>query len=173
MAVGPLPDLTTLDAATLREMVLQQYQQISSHGAEIERLRLIIARLQRLQFGRKSEKIQRQLDQLELQLEDLEACTAEEQQAEQMRPDAVSTKTAASKRRRALPEHLPRQVQTHAPQQDDCPACGGLLSKLDEDVSEVLEYVPARFKVIRHVRPKTELHQVRRDRTGRSTEPAD
>jgi transposase len=155
MAVAPLPDLTRLDAATLREMVLKQYQQIFSHSAEIERLRLIIARLQRLQFGRKSEKIQRQLDQLELQLEDLEACTAEEQQrAEPTRPDEVSVKTAASKPRRALPEHLPREVQTHAPRQDGCPACGGLLSKLGEDVSEVLEYVPARFKVIRHVRPK-------------------
>jgi transposase len=155
MAVALLPDLTRLDAATLREMVLKQYQQISSHSAEIERLRLIIARLQRLQFGRKSEKIQRQLDQLELQLEDLEACTAEEQQqAEQTRPDEVSVKTVASKPRRALPEHLPREVQTHAPQQNDCPACGGPLSKLGEDVSEVLEYVPARFKVIRHVRPK-------------------
>jgi transposase len=122
MAVALLPDLTTLDAATLREMVLKQYQQISSHSAEIERLRLIIARLQRLQFGRKSEKIQRQLDQLELQLEDLETCTAEEQQqAEQTRPDEVSVKAAASKPRRALPEHLPREVQTHAPQQNDCP----------------------------------------------------
>ena len=100
-------------------------------------------------------KIQRQLDQLELQLEDLEACTAEEQQqAEQTRPAEVSVKTAASKPRRALPEHLPREVQTHTPQQNDCPACGGPLSKLGEDVSEVLEYVPARFKVIRHVRPK-------------------
>ena len=155
MSVAPLPDLTTLDVAALRDMVLKQHQQISSHGAEIERLRMIIARLQRLQFGRKSEKIQRQLEQLELQLEDLEARTAEEQQqAEQTRPDAVSVNAAAPKPRRALPEHLPREVQTHEPQHEACAACGGELSKLGEDVSEVLEYVPARFKVIRHVRPK-------------------
>jgi transposase len=169
MAVAPLPDLTTLDAAALREMVLRQQeqisfrvreverleQQISSHGAEIERLRTIIARLQRLQFGRKSEKIQRQLYQLELQLEDLEARTAQEQQqAEQTRPEASSVSATARKVRRALPEHLPREVQTHEPEHEGCPACGGDLSKLGEDVSEVLEYVPARFKVIRHVRPK-------------------
>src|SRR5579863_465672 len=170
MAVTALPDLSTLDAAALREMVLRQQeqisfrvqevecleQQVSAHGAEIERLRMIIARLQRLQFGRKSEKIQRQLDQLELQLEDLEARTAEEQQqAEQTRPEAASpASTFARKARRALPEHLPREVQTHEPEHEGCPACGGDLSKLGEDVSEVLEYVPARFKVIRHVRPK-------------------
>ena len=169
MPIAPLPDVATLDVAALRDMVLKQHQQIScreeeverlheqisSHGAEIERLRMIIARLQRLQFGRKSEKIQRQLEQLELQLEDLEARTAEEQQqTEQTRPDAVSVNAAARKARRALPEHLPREVQTHIPQHHDCPACGGQLSKLGEDVSEVLEYVPARFKVIRHVRPK-------------------
>lgn len=155
MPVAALPDLTTLDVAALRDMVRKQHEQISSHGAEIERLRMIIARLQRLQFGRKSEKIQRQLEQLELQLEDLEARTAEEQQqAEQTCSPAVSVDAAVPKVRRALPEHLPREVQTHAPQHEDCPACGGELSKLGEDVSEVLEYVPARFKVIRHVRPK-------------------
>jgi transposase len=183
MPVTPLPDLTRLDAASLRNMVVKQQaqiscreqelerlhaqissqdeeverleQQVSSHGAEIERLRMIIARLQRLQFGRKSEKIQRQLEQLELQLEDLEARTAEEQQqAEQTRPNAVSVKAAAHKPRRALPDHLPREVEMHEPRDKGCPDCGGALSKLGEDVSEVLEYVPARFKVIRHVRPK-------------------
>ena len=172
MPVAPLPDLNTLDAAALREMVVKQHaqissreeelgrlqEQISSHGAEIERLRLMIARLQRLQFGRKSEKIQRQIGQLELQLEDLEARRAEEQQeTEKTRPTAAATELAAAARkpaRRALPEHLPRQVETHEPAHNDCPACGGALSKLGEDVSEVLEYVPARFQVIRHVRPK-------------------
>jgi transposase len=56
--------------------------------------------------------------------------------------------------RRALPEHLPRQTEIHQPEQESCPGCGGELRKLGEDVSEMLEYVPARFKVIRHVRPK-------------------
>jgi transposase len=166
MPVAPLPDLDTLDTAALREMVVQQRAQlssrdaelerlqekISSHAAEVERLRLVIARLQRLQFGRKSEKIQRQLEQLELQLEDLEAGTAEErQQTEKTLPPAAAVRKPA---RRALPEHLPREVETHMPQHAGCPACGGQLSRLGEDVSEVLEYVPARFKVIRHVRPK-------------------
>ena len=55
--------------------------------------------------------------------------------------------------RRPLPEHLPREEQVHQPA-CDCPECGGELKVLGEDVSEMLEYVPARFKVIRHVRPK-------------------
>ena len=55
--------------------------------------------------------------------------------------------------RRPLPEHLPREEQVHQPA-CDCPQCGGELKVLGEDVSEVLEYVPSRFKVIRHVRPK-------------------
>jgi transposase len=56
--------------------------------------------------------------------------------------------------RRPLPDHLPRQTETHRPEQESCPGCGGGLRKLGEDVSEMLEYVPARFKVIRYVRPK-------------------
>ena len=63
MPVAPLPDLDTLDSAALKDMVIKQHAQISSHDAEVERLRLIIARLRRLQFGRKSEKIQREIEQ--------------------------------------------------------------------------------------------------------------
>jgi transposase len=132
MPVAPLPDLHTLDAAALRDMVVKQHAEISSHDAEIERLRSIIARLQRLQFGRKSEKIQRQIEQLELQLEDLEAGSAEERQQTErtLSPAAAVVFAAAASKpaRRPLPEHLPREVEIHEPQHEGCPTCGGQLS---------------------------------------------
>lgn len=158
MPAAPLPDLDTLDPAALKEMIIKQHAQISSRDAELERLQLIIARLRRLQFGRKSEKIQREIEQLELQLEDLEEGAAEKKQrAGRTLPApaaAIFASVTEKPARRALPEHLPRQTEIHQPEQESCPGCGGELRKLGEDVSEMLEYVPARFKVIRHVRPK-------------------
>ncbi len=106
-----------------------------------------------MQFGRKSEKVERQIEQLELKLEDLEANRAEATQPPAV--EAPSSEPATpQKKRRAFPDHLPREIQTHQPEQHSCPQCGGTLKKLGEDVSEILEWIPASFKVIRHVRPK-------------------
>ncbi len=147
-----LPDLNTLDAGALRAMIVAQHEQLLSHRSEIEHLKLLIAKLQRMQFGRRSEKVERQIEQLELKLEELEANRAE---CEPVVPTAANTPAPAAKpARRPLPEHLPRQIETHTPAEQVCPQCGGTLAKLGEDVSEMLEYVPASFKVIRHVRPK-------------------
>jgi transposase len=67
----------------------------------------------------------------------------------------VSQRTAPLRpARRPLPPELPRETETIAPAQEACPDCGGTLRRLGEDVTETLEYVPARFKVIRTVRPK-------------------
>ncbi len=158
MSAAPLPNVDTMDAAAMKALILSQHEQLSSHAAEIERLRLLITRLQRLQFGRKSEKVERQIEQLQLQLDDLEESAAEKRErAESTLPPtaaAIFARVTQKPARRPLPDHLPRQTETHQPEQESCPACGGRLSKLGEDVSEVLEYVPARFKVIRHVRPK-------------------
>lgn len=79
MPVTALPDLDTPDTAALKDVVVRQHAQTSSLDAEVERLRLIIPRLRRVQFGRKSETIQREIEQLDLQLEDLEAGNVEEQ----------------------------------------------------------------------------------------------
>jgi len=53
--------------------VLGLREQLTTHAVEIEHLKLLIAKLKRLQFGRKSEKLDRQIEQLELRLEDLQA----------------------------------------------------------------------------------------------------
>jgi transposase len=56
--------------------------------------------------------------------------------------------------RRPLPDPLPREVRKYLPKQEACPDCGGKLKHLGEDVSEILEYVPASLKVIQYIRPK-------------------
>ena len=109
-----------------------------------------------MQFGRKSEKLQRQIEQLELRLEELESNRSEKesQPSEPASVPAASTPAPAKPARRALPDHLPRQTRRHEPKETVCPQCQGELRKLGEDVSEMLEYVPASFVVIRHVRTK-------------------
>ncbi len=71
-------------------------------------------------------------------------------------PEDAAAKAAPRKPRRTpLPDHLPRDEVMHAaPDADGCSACGGTMGKLGEDVTEVLEYVSGRFRVVRHVRPK-------------------
>ena len=155
MVIAPrtLPDLEALDPAALKALILAQHEALVSRETEIENLKLLILKLRRMQFGRKSEKLDHQIEQLELRLEDLEAA-----QTESIPPQngAPSPTTRAPRRpaRRPLPDHLPRETRTHEPEQAKCPECGGTLRRLGEDVSELLEFVPARFKVIRIVRPK-------------------
>ncbi|MCC7499988.1 MAG: IS66 family transposase [Bryobacterales bacterium] len=148
---NPLPDVNALDAEALRALALEQHTQLVSRDIEIDNLKLLVLKLKRMQFGRKSEKLDRQIGQLELRLEDLEWAPAS-------RPEpsvSAAVETVPNKpARRPLPEALPRTTQTHAPKQETCPDCGGNLRRLGEDVSEMLEYVPAHFEVIRIVRPK-------------------
>lgn len=155
-----LPD----DIAALKAMVLEREsalaakeiavvelrEQVSTHALEIEHLKLLIAKLKRMQFGRKSEKLEHEILQLELRLEELQADEGA-QQIEQP-PRQISHPSA---KRMPLPPHLPRDAQFHLPADTTaCSQCGATMKRLGEDVSEQLEYVPARFKVIRHVRPK-------------------
>jgi transposase len=152
-----LPDLDTLDTEALKALILAQQAQLLTLETEIEQLKLLVAKLQRLQFGRKSERLTRQIEQLELRLEDLEASQAEGLVSgpDPALPEAAAAITPPRRPvRKPLPEHLPRQTKTYAPEQTSCPACGGTLRPLGEDVSEMLEYVPAHFEVIRLVRPK-------------------
>ncbi len=154
-AAFSLPDLDALDHAALKALLLSQQETyaatLSSRTGEIERLMLLAEKLQRMLFGARSEKVLRQIEQMELQLEELQAANAvEELQA----VASVERPVAARPFRRPLPEHLPREVHTHLPSHDACPDCGGRLRELGEDTAEILERVRACFKVIRHVRPK-------------------
>src|SRR2546429_4306750 len=157
-----LPDLDTLNHEALKALIVAQHaqilskdEQLASRDEEIERLKLLIAKVRRMQFGRKSEKLDRQIEQLELRLDELEASRAEKIAFTSATPTAVPVVNQTAKRaRQPLPAHLPRETRKVLPKQEACPDCGGKLKQLGEDVWETLEYVPEHFKGIRQVRPK-------------------
>jgi transposase len=141
---------------TTREQLDAAKNAVKLTTLQIEMLKVQLARLRRMKFGQSSERLTLLADQLELTLEDLEAehahaaCVVAGDV-----PPAASQALGRKPRREPLPDHLPRQEVIHpAPEADGCTACGGKMSALGEDVTEVLEYVPARFQVVRHIRPK-------------------
>jgi transposase len=124
---------------------------------EIEKLKFQIAKLRRMQFGRSSERISRQIEQLELRLEELETGEAEDTAKAAAADPVAPIRERAKPKRKPLPDHLPRRDVVHQPVDDGactCPDCGKGMARLGEDVTEVLDYVPGHFQVIRHVRPK-------------------
>ena len=172
---GALPDLDGLDQEALKALILSQHQQLVSQdqhihtqdqqlltqseqlalrNVEIEHLKLLIARLRRMQLGRKSEKLERQIEQLQLKLDELEVSRVEQTAVLTTVAEAVATEGVAKPARRPLPAHLLREKRTIQPKLEACPDCGGELKLLGEDVSEMLEYVRASFKVIQQIRPK-------------------
>lgn len=149
-----LPD----DMARLKALLQAANEKVDSLSAQlrsrdvlIEHLKLQLARLKRMQFGRSSEQLDAQIAQLELSLEELEANAAATAP-----PVAATAPEEARPVRKPLPAHLPRVPEVHEPPTGkcNCPKCGGSLRRIGEDVSEVLEYVPEHWKVQRQVRPK-------------------
>jgi transposase len=118
---------------------------------QIEKLRAELAKLKRLAFGKSSEKIAVQIEQLELALEELETARANS-------PIIADSEKAKcpNPARKALPDHLPREDVEHLPDTGvcACPACGGALRKLGSDEADELDVAPVQFRIIRHVRPK-------------------
>ena len=159
MQARHLPD----DIDTLKRIILERDARVSCLEQEsfglsllIEKLKLQIARFKRTQFGSSSERYEGQLLQLELLVEDLEATQAQVRPApivETLEQEPAAVAPVIPPLRRSLPSHLPRQSIEHAPS-CTCSTCGSNMTKIGEDVSEMLEYVPASFKVIRHIRPK-------------------
>jgi len=124
---------------------------VAARDALIETLRVQLAQLRRLTFGRSSEKLTHQIEQLELALEELESETG---------AVPAPVRTPVSRERvtpnRALPDHLPRIEQRIEPTADACacPACGGALRPLGCDSDEMLDLVPVQWRVVKVVRPK-------------------
>ena len=146
-----LPD----DLAALKQIITTMALDALTAQAEIARLKFQLARYRRAEFGRSSEKLAGEVEQLELALEALETDQAERLvTASPAVAAAVETAAEAQKpARRPLPEHLPREDRRH-PAPCTCPGCGGALRKIADEVSETFDYVPGRFKVVRHIREK-------------------
>jgi transposase len=157
-----LPD----DVETLKQLVrareaelAQARAEVSSAEALIAHLRLAIDKMRRGIYGPRSERKARLLDQMELQLEELEASAAEDElAAEQAASTDATTQVRAFTRKRParkpFPAHLPRE-RVIAPGPSACACCGSTrLAKLGEDVTETLEVIPRQWKVVQYVREK-------------------
>jgi hypothetical protein len=111
--------------------IVARDERLCSREEQIEHLKLVIAKLRRDAYGAKSEKVDRNVDQLELKLEELETDQAADEAAERIASDRpIKNKPV----RKPLPEHLTREVVTHTPTERSCPDCGGKLRKLGEDL---------------------------------------
>jgi transposase len=145
------------EAANAKAEAAHAQADLSSHEALVAHLKLEIEKLRRQPYGRRSERKERLLDQLELQLEELEAAATEDELATEK--VAGETQTARRlQRRRPVRKPFPADIERErvviaAP--TSCPSCGWTrLSKLGEDVTETLEVIPRRWKVIETVREK-------------------
>jgi transposase len=160
----PLPtdsDALRLFAENLQAELARKDREIAANAAEIyaktlhiEKLKMQLAKLQRARFGRSSEKLDHDIDQLELLIGELEEDAGESEARDRAAdPDRRGTERKHPVRK-PLPAHLPREVITHDPERV-CPGCGGMtFSRIGQDDRDVLEYVPSSFKVIQHLRPK-------------------
>jgi len=161
-ALDQLPN----DVAALKAMILSQRAEamrleasVKAYEALVQALKIRIARLRRQKFGRSSEKIEREIEQLELALEALEVKIAADDTSLEVDDDCANDPAPATRpapRRRGKPrisENAPRERHVLDPG-GTCPECGGELRLLGEDISEILEFVAAKLKVVETVRLK-------------------
>ncbi|HEY9214222.1 MAG TPA: IS66 family transposase [Ancylobacter sp.] len=137
------------DISLLHQLVREMAGVVESRDGEIERLQSIIKKLQRAQFGRRSERLDP--DQLALALEDLDADIA---RIRESRPAAAKLPSERTPHRKPLPDHLPREYVRLDIDHAVCACCGGALHAIGESQSEMLNWVPAQLRVIRITRPK-------------------
>ncbi len=179
-----LPEgVDALKTALVAERSARQQAEARASGAEamVAHLKLVIAKLKRERFGPSAERGGKLLDQLELQLEELEASATEDELAAAGQDRTVVPGFTRKKPVRApFPAHLPRE-RVVIPAPAACPCCGGKLAKLGEDVTETLEVVPRQWKVVQTVRekftcrscekitqPPAPFHTIARGRAGAS-----
>ena len=142
------------DKNALQAALLETRAKLSGAEALIEHLQLVIAKMRRELFGPRSERSQRLLDQLELQLEETAAAASEDEVKAQSAGIRVESFVRRKATRRDFPGHLPRRRIVY-PAPTSCPCCGSSkLSKIGEDIAETLDVVPRQWFVTEHVREK-------------------
>jgi transposase len=143
--------------ATAQAELATARAQRSDDQALIAHLKLEIAKLRRELYGQRSERAVRLLDQMELGFEELESSATEDEIAAEQAAARTTNVAAFTRKRPArqpFPEHLPRE-RVVVPGPIACLCCGGgRLRKLGEDVTDTLEVIPRRWKVIQTVREK-------------------
>ncbi|WP_425475302.1 IS66 family transposase [Sphingomonas silueang] len=145
-SVDPAARIAALEASLARANAA-----LAARDLLIDTLRGQIARLRRMQFGASSEKPGREIEQLELALDELET-ERDAPVPEAAAPGVVAQPVPV----RSLPGHLPREEVVHEPASGACacPDCGGALRALGSDAQEMLDIVPVRWRVVCNVRPK-------------------
>jgi transposase len=149
-------DIDALKVALVAKRAARQQAEVRASSAEamVAHYKLLIAKLKREQYGQSSERGRKLLDQLELQLEELEASAAEDEAAAEPAGDtAVRPFTRKKPVRGSFPGTSAARARGD-PRSDRCPCCGGKLAKLGETITETLEVVPRQWKVIQTVREK-------------------
>ena len=132
---------------------------VKAHEALVQALQIRIARLQRQRFGASSEKIEREIEQLELALEALEVATSSttepvpDEEEEETEAEQPTAEAPPRRRKPKVAATTPRERIVLDPG-EACPDCGGALRLVGEDVSEILELITAKLKVIETARPK-------------------
>lgn len=138
-----------------KDAALAQHQEIiAQRDIEMARLTSILKKLQRRQFGQKSE--QRDPEQMSLGLEDIETAIGEAEADEEAGNATLQASRSSNRgvKRGKLPAHLPRIVETVDIEDKSCPCCAKPLHVIGEDVAERLDVVPSQFRVLVTRRPK-------------------
>jgi len=149
------PDTLPNDAAALQQMLRTVLRQQGELHAENDKLRLLIQRLMRHQFGRRSEQLSP--EQLQFGLEDLEQTTGENQAGQDAAgpgKDRPRRDARPARNHGSLPAHLPRYEVVIDADSRDCPCCGGALHAIDELRTEQLDILPAQLRVRVTRRPR-------------------
>jgi transposase len=119
------------------------------------KLRAMLETLRRTLYGARSERFDSDPGQLALGLEDVSTAPAEpELEATKPRSQDGRTRPTPMRNIGSLPKHLPREDVVIGPAINHCPCCQGTLHRIGEDVSEMLDIVPAILRVIRIHRPR-------------------